>query len=208
MPRDDLPNAIPRWKDLYIYVDFMSPLGKSEDMLKNNGLLLEWIFSRQREITGTIYLIPLYAEGLGNPRIKTQFNLQGNIDTQLNIFRDDLVENIPKGYMANILAGETVDTAPPIKIIYPFRSINWDPQLYYKFFPALIQPDIIVSGHFKDSFQQKHDFPAAQLQDWDNKPVLYIVQGIDSGTSGRFDTDSFLTAAEKNALREILFDNR
>lgn len=191
MPRDDLPNGIPRWKDLYIYVDFMSPLGKSKNMLTNNGLLLEWIFSRQREITGTIYLIPLYSEGIGNPQIKTQFDLQGNIDNQLNIFRDDLIENIPKGYMANILSGETVDIAPPIKIIYPFRPINWDPQLYYKFFPALIKPDIIVSGHSKDKFQQKHDFPAAQLQDWDNEPVLYMVQGKKNRTSGRFDTNPF-----------------
>lgn len=202
MPRDDLPNDIPRWKDLYIYIDFMSHLGKSEDMLQNNGLLLEWIFSRELLITGTIYLIPLYADAIGSPFSYTGFNLQGNIATQLEIFREDLEENIPKGYMANIIAGETVDTAPPIKIIYPYRTINWDPQLYYKLFPALIQPDIIVSTNTKEVFRQNYNFSPQQLNDWDNKPVLYMRQGKFSGTSGVYDTGSFLTDREK---LELLF---
>ena len=203
MPLTVLPNGVPQWGNLYIYIDFMSPLGKSEDMLKNNGLLVEWISSRKNEITGTIYLIPLYAEGIGNPQIKTQFNLQGNIDTQLNIFRDDLEDNIPNGYMANILAGETLYYTPPIKIIYPFRSINWDPQLYYKLFPTLIQPDIIVSTNTKELFRQKHNFSPQQLDDWDNKPVLYMRQGKSNAglTSGQYDTDSFLTDREKLELQ-------
>jgi len=200
MPLTMLPNGTPQWDDLYIYIDFMSHLGKSEDMLKNNGLLLEWIFSRQNEITGTIYLIPLYADAIGSPFTYTGFNLQGNITTQLEIFRDDLEENIPKGYMANIIAGETVDTAPPIKIIYPYRTINWDPQLYYKLFPALIQPDIIVSPNTKEVFRQNHNFSPQQLNDWDNKPVLYMRQGKFSGTSGMYDTGSFLTDREKLEL--------
>ncbi len=200
MPLTMLPNGTPQWDDLYIYIDFMSALGKSKDMLQNNGLLLEWIFSRQNEITGTIYLIPLFADAIGNPFTYTGFNLQGNIATQLEIFRDDLEENIPKGYMANIITGETVDTAPPIKIIYPYRTINWDPQLYYKLFPALIQPDIIVSPNTKEVFRQNHNFSPQQLNDWDNKPVLYMRQGKFSGTSGMYDTGSFLTDQEKLEL--------
>ena len=200
MPLTRSPNGIPQWDDLYIYIDFMSSLGKSHQMLQKNGLLLEWIFSRQNEITGTIYLIPLYSDSIGSPLTYTQFNLQGNIATQLENFRQDLEENIPKGYMANIIAGDIVDTAPPIKIIYPYRTINWDPQLYYKLFPALIQPDIILSTNTKEVFRQNHNFSPQQLNDWDNKPVLYMRQGKFSGTSGVYDTGSFLTDREKLEL--------
>ena len=101
MPLTRSPNGIPQWDDLYIYIDFMSSLGKSHHMLQKNGLLLEWIFSRQNEITGTIYLIPLYSDSIGSPLTYTQFNLQGNIATQLENFRQDLEENIPKNVVTS-----------------------------------------------------------------------------------------------------------
>lgn len=201
MPLTMMDGNIPRWDDLYIYIDVSSG---SPLRLKDAGLLLEWIQTRWNYVLlGTIYLIPLL------PSYTYDFEVNQFIKRQLETFQTELADEIPQGIITNILGtgapGQPeYDQGPPIKIVYPLRTINWisnwDSSTYYRNFPALIQPDIIISYNTKKLFRQNHNFPLQQLEDWDNKPVLYMRQGTFSGLSGMYDTESFLTDDEKLQL--------
>lgn len=188
-------SVLPRWDDLYIYMDISSGTPYQS---RHNGLLLEWIQTRWgNSLFGTIYLIPLLPNGIYG------FDVNEYVRSQLEKYQADLADEIPQGIMSNILGDDSVefDPGPPIKLVYPLRTINWLHQSggsrYYRNFTEVMQPDIIVSPTTKHGFLQK--FPAIseeQRRNWDEKPVLFITARLfgepGNQTSGKFDTLRFL----------------
>ena len=180
----------PRWSPLVIFVEAAEIPIAPENIRKGYGLLWEWLFTRTNEID-SILLVPLVSNW-------ELWESGTSLSDFMEKFREVMVEEMQKGIMANIIAGELINPGPPVNIYIPpkFFAIN------KKRYPInYLIPDMMVVGSHPSRenplYRIIDEFPYSARSRWLSGSPLIIIQYATKPTSGTYIESNELVTFEE-----------
>jgi len=168
----------PRWSPLVIFVEAAEIPIAPENIRKGYGLLWEWLFTRTNEID-SILLVPLVSDW-------ELWETGTSLTEFMERFREVMIDEMQAGIMANIIAGEVINSGPPVNIYVPpkFFAIN------KKRYPInYLIPDMLIVGTHPSQKPLKkiiEAFPYSARSRWLSGSPLIIIKFQTQPASGTY----------------------